>query len=195
MKKNFENLEIPINKVQVGISSSPNIKQVKSKIGSLANAHHKPGGGNVRIESKKLDFTDTAKPRVQALNKDYEKHGGDKKIVTTKLHWNAKSKIGSLENAEYKPGGGDIKIESIKLDFKEKAQPKIGSKDNITHAPGGGNVKIETKKLNIKAESKVGSFNNVEHKPGGGDKKIFDDKDYLRQVQDSLEVIFKKKCY
>lgn len=46
---------------------------------------------------------------------------------------------------------------------------------------------IENKKLDFKdkAASKVGSLNNVTHKAGGGDKKIFDDKEYLKQVQSS----------
>lgn len=63
-------------------------------------------------------------------------------IQQVKLTWNAKSKVGSLENATHKPGGGDKKIESVKLDFKEKAKPKIGSKDNVKHQPGGGVVKV-----------------------------------------------------
>lgn len=63
-------------------------------------------------------------------------------IQQQKLQWNAKSKIGSLENAHHKPQGGDKKIETVKLDFKEKAKPKIGSKDNIKHVPGGGDVKV-----------------------------------------------------
>lgn len=48
-------------------------------------------------------------------------------IITTKLQWNAKSKIGSLENANHRPGGGDKKILTIKTDFKENAKPKVGS--------------------------------------------------------------------
>lgn len=39
-------------------------------------------------------------------------------------------------------GGGDIKIESHKVNFKDKAQSKVGSMDNVSHAPGGGNVKV-----------------------------------------------------
>lgn len=60
-----------------------------------------------------------------------------------KLQWNAKSKVGSLENATYKPGGGDKKIETVKLDFKDKAKPKVGSKENAKHVPGGGTVKVK----------------------------------------------------
>lgn len=66
-------------------------------------------------------------------------------ILHQKLQWNAKSKIGSLENAQHKPKGGDKKIETLKLDFKDKAKPKIGSKDNIKHQPGGGDVKVSQK--------------------------------------------------
>lgn len=43
-------------------------------------------------------------------------------------------------------------------------------------------LQIQTQKLDIKAQSKVGSLDNVKYKPGGGDKKIFDDKDYLKNV-------------
>ena len=62
-------------------------------------------------------------------------------ILSTKLTWNAKSKIGSLDNATHKPGGGDKKIIEIKTDFS-KAKPKVGSKDNVGHNPGGGDVKV-----------------------------------------------------
>lgn len=58
------------------------------------------------------------------------------------MQWNAKSKIGSLENASHKPGGGKIKIEEVKLDFKEKAKPKVGSLENADHKPVGGDVKV-----------------------------------------------------
>ncbi|XP_043601067.1 microtubule-associated protein 4 isoform X4 [Bombus pyrosoma] len=187
--------KLPMNKIQVGSAPSPNLKTVRSKIGSLENASYKPGGGKVKIENRKLDFS-KAQPKIAAKNEKYTPSGGDKKIAQMKLQWNAKPKVGSLENATYKPGGGDKKIETVKLDFKDKAKPKVGSKDNAKHIPGGGSVKssatppktpqdsnndIQTQKIDIKAESKVGSLDNVKHKPGGGDKKIFNDRDYLRQ--------------
>lgn len=176
--------KVPMNKIEVGKSASPNLKAVKSKIGSMDNATYKPGGGKVKIESKKLDYS-KASSRITAKNDAYAPGGGDKKIESQKLKWNVQSKIGSLDNKDHKPGGGDKKIESQKL--KISAQSKIGSKENIKHKPGGGEIKIENKKLDFKekAASKVGSLNNVQHKAGGGDKKIFDDKDYLKQVQGS----------
>lgn len=36
-----------------------------------------------------------------------------------------------------------MKIESQKLNFKEKAQAKVGSLDNVGHLPAGGAVKTE----------------------------------------------------
>ncbi|CAA9993424.1 unnamed protein product [Nesidiocoris tenuis] len=178
-----DRIKLPMNKIQVGAAPSPNLKVVRSKIGSLENAKHKPGGGNVKIESRKLDFKTGS--RIEAKNDAYAPGGGEKKIQQVKLQWNAKSKIGSLENATHKPGGGDKKIETVKLDFKDKAKPKIGSKDNIKHIPGGGNVKIEDQKLEIKAQSKIGSLDNVKHKPGGGEVKIFDDREYMKQMMGS----------
>lgn len=61
-------------------------------------------------------------------------------IESQKLKWNVTSKVGSLDNKDHKPGGGDKKIESQKLKFQ--AQSKVGSKDNIKHKPGGGEVKV-----------------------------------------------------
>lgn len=72
--------EVPMNKIQVGSAPSPNLKTVKSKIGSLQNSTHKPGGGNVKIENRKLDWK--AQPRIAAKNDTYQPGGGDKKVNT-----------------------------------------------------------------------------------------------------------------
>jgi microtubule-associated protein tau len=180
-----ERKKLPMNKIQVGQAASPNLKVVRSKIGSLQNTDHKPGGGRVKIESHKMDFTKTSS-RISNKNDTYQPGGGEKKILSTKLEWNAKSRIGSLENTTHKPGGGAKKIETQQLNFKD-AKSKVGSKDNMKHQAGGGNIKIESKKLEFKdkAGSKVGSLANVTHKPGGGDVKIFDDKDYIKQIKKS----------
>lgn len=67
-----------MNKIQVGAAPSPNLKQIKSKIGSLDNATHKPGGGNVKIETRKIEIK--AAPRIQAKNDMYAPKGGEKKV-------------------------------------------------------------------------------------------------------------------
>jgi microtubule-associated protein tau len=68
-----------MNKVQVGAAPSPNLKSVKSKIGSLNNTTYKPGGGKVKIENRKLDFS-KAQPKIAAKNDKYIPSGGDKKV-------------------------------------------------------------------------------------------------------------------
>lgn len=68
-----------MNKIEVGFAPSPNLKQVRSKIGSLDNASHKPGGGQVKIESRKVDIK--AAPRIEAKNTSYVSKGGDKKVI------------------------------------------------------------------------------------------------------------------
>lgn len=69
-----------MNKVQVGAAPSPNLKTVRSKIGSLDNASYKPGGGKVKIENRKLDFSKAAQSKIAAKNDKYMPSGGDKKV-------------------------------------------------------------------------------------------------------------------
>lgn len=63
-----------------------------------------------------------------------------------------------MENATYKPGGGDKKIETVKLDFKDKAKPKVGSKENAKHIPGGGSIKVRVISL-YNRDKKIYFFN------------------------------------
>ncbi|NXE20678.1 MTAP2 protein, partial [Ardeotis kori] len=103
----------------------PDLKNVRSKIGSTDNIKYQPKGGQVQIVTKKIDLSHVT------------------------------SKCGSLKNIHHKPGGGHVKIESVKLDFKEKAQAKVRSLDNAHHVPGGGNVKIDSQKLNFREHAKA----------------------------------------
>ncbi|BHF77419.1 hypothetical protein SprV_0602052400 [Sparganum proliferum] len=98
-------------------SSSGQPRRITAKVNSLANASYKPGGGNVKILDRKVDFS------------------------------NAKSKCNSKANIHYKPGGGDICIMDEKLTFKEASKPKVNSLQNAKHAPRGGDVKIFNEKL------------------------------------------------
>jgi len=170
--------KVPMNKIVVGVSPSPNLRTTQSRIGSLSNNKHKPGGGQVKIEHRKLEWN--AAPRTKALNSGYVPGGGDKKIEQRKLNWSASSKVGSLEKASHKPGGGQVKIENRKLDWNVGS--KVGSTNNIKHRPGGGKVQIHNERVEFQVSSRVGSLQNMKHQPGGGDKKIFDDKEYLKQM-------------
>ena len=78
----------------VGNAPSPNLKNVRSKIGSMNNSNYKPGGGNVKIESKKLTFD--AKSKVGAINEQYKPGGGDKKVnIITHIRELAAMEVGS----------------------------------------------------------------------------------------------------
>ncbi|VUZ44337.1 unnamed protein product [Hymenolepis diminuta] len=87
------------------------------------------------------------------------------------------SKIGSFTNANYKPGGGNVKILDEKVDFSY-AQSKCNSKANLKHKPCGGDVQIVDNKLHFKenGRSRINSLANAKHVPGGGNVKIFNEK-------------------
>ncbi|KAM9323170.1 uncharacterized protein KZ484_021290 [Pholidichthys leucotaenia] len=128
----------------------PDLKNVRSKIGSTDNMKYQPGGGKVSSapNNKTSDpSTPAAKARVQIVHKKL-----DFSHVT--------SRCGSKDNIKHVPGGGNVQILNKKVDVS-KVTSKCGSKDNIKHKPGGGDVKIESHKLNIKAKSKIGSLDNV----------------------------------
>ncbi|XP_044035967.1 microtubule-associated protein tau isoform X17 [Siniperca chuatsi] len=120
----------------------PDLKNVRSKIGSTDNIKHQPGGGKVQILDKKLDL---ANVQARCGSKDNIKHtpgGGKVQIVHKKIDLsNVQSKCGSKANIHHKPGGGNIEIKNEKLEFK--VQSKIGSLDNIGHVPGGGQRRRE----------------------------------------------------
>ncbi|KAM9255045.1 microtubule-associated protein tau isoform 4-T5 [Cariama cristata] len=101
------------SRIQPSAAPMPDLKNVKSKIGSTENLKHQPGGGKVQIVYKPVDLSHVT------------------------------SKCGSLGNIHHKPGGGQVEVKSEKLDFKDKVQSKIGSLDNISHVPGGGNKKVK----------------------------------------------------
>ncbi|KAG5850945.1 hypothetical protein ANANG_G00087760 [Anguilla anguilla] len=145
---------------------APDIRNVRSKIGSTDNMKHQPGGGKVSAAQSRTDTLaqgsltkETSQSKVQIVNKKL-----DFSHVT--------SRLGSKDNIKHVPGGGNVQILNKKVDLS-KVTSKCGSKANIKHKPGGGDVKIESHKVNFKdkAQSKVGSMDNVSHEPGGGNVK------------------------
>ncbi|NXG64642.1 TAU protein, partial [Hemiprocne comata] len=150
-------------RVQPSAAPMPDLKNVKSKIGSTENLKHQPGGGKVQIINKKLDFSSV---QSRCGSKDNIKHipgGGSVQIVYKPVDLShVTSKCGSLGNIHHKPGGGQVEVKSEKLDFKDKVQSKIGSLDNISHVPGGGNKKIETHKLTFRENAKAKTDHGAE---------------------------------
>lgn len=68
-----------MNKVVVGMGGTPNLKQVRSKVGSLDNSNYKPSGGEFKVETRKLDWKVTS--RTSNLNDGYVPRGGEKKVI------------------------------------------------------------------------------------------------------------------
>ncbi|MCJ8738292.1 hypothetical protein PDJAM_G00033850 [Pangasius djambal] len=155
----------------------PDLKNVRSKVGSTGNLKHQPGGGQVKILDKKVDFSNV---QARCGSKDNIKHipgGGKVQILDQKVDFsNIQSKCGSKDNIKHVPGGGKIQILDQKLDISN-VQARCGSKDNIKHTPGGGKVQIVHKKIDLSnVQAKCGSKDNIHHKPGGGNIEIRSEK-------------------
>ncbi|XP_039532427.1 microtubule-associated protein 4 isoform X8 [Pimephales promelas] len=136
----------------------PDLKNVRSKIGSTDNMKYQPGGGKVSAAQGKTDaLPKTSQGKVQIVHKKL-----DFSHVT--------SRCGSKDNIKHVPGGGNVQILNKKVDLS-KVTAKCGSKDNMKHKPGGGDVKIESHKVNVNAKAKVGSLDNVGHEPGSNNVK------------------------
>ncbi|KAJ8413256.1 hypothetical protein AAFF_G00092520 [Aldrovandia affinis] len=142
---------------------APDIRNIRSKIGSTDNMKYQPGGGKVSAAQSRTDALAQG-----SLSKETSQ--GKVQIVNKKLDFShVTSRLGSKDNIKHVPGGGNVQILSKKVDLS-KVTSKCGSKSNLKHKPGGGEVKIESHKVNFKdkAQSKVGSMDNVSHEPGGG---------------------------
>ncbi|NP_001371779.1 microtubule-associated protein 4 isoform 61 [Homo sapiens] len=158
-------------------TSAPDLKNVRSKVGSTENIKHQPGGGRAKVEKKTEAAATTRKPESNAVTKTagpiasaQKQPAGKVQIVSKKVSYShIQSKCGSKDNIKHVPGGGNVQIQNKKVDIS-KVSSKCGSKANIKHKPGGGDVKIESQKLNFKekAQAKVGSLDNVGHLPAGG---------------------------
>ncbi|XP_016339522.1 microtubule-associated protein 4-like isoform X1 [Sinocyclocheilus anshuiensis] len=140
---------------------APDIRNIRSKIGSTDNIKYQPGGGKVTVSQSRTDAQSSPSKETSQ---------GKVQIVSKKLDYShVTSRLGSKDNIKHVPGGGNIQILSKKVDLS-KVTSKCGSKVNIKHKPGGGDVKIESRKVNFKdkAHPKVSSMDNVNHEPGGG---------------------------
>ncbi|XP_016100010.1 microtubule-associated protein 4-like isoform X6 [Sinocyclocheilus grahami] len=140
---------------------APDIRNIRSKIGSTDNIKYQPGGGKVTVSQSRTDAQSSPSKETSQ---------GKVQIVSKKLDYShVTSRLGSKDNIKHVPGGGNIQILNKKVDLS-KVTSKCGSKANIKHKPGGGEVKIESRKVNFKdkAQPKVSSMDNVNHEPGGG---------------------------
>ncbi|KAG5832955.1 hypothetical protein ANANG_G00296730 [Anguilla anguilla] len=117
----------------------PDLKNVRSKIGSTENMKHQPGGGRVQIVHKKIDLSNVQSKCGSKANIHHKPGGGNIEIKTEKLDFKVQSKIGSLGNIGHVPGGGARKIESHKLTFREQAKARTDhGAEIVCKSPDGG---------------------------------------------------------
>ncbi|KTG04114.1 hypothetical protein cypCar_00014270, partial [Cyprinus carpio] len=154
----------PKNRSPTSLSAAaplPDLKNIRSKIGSTDNLKHQPGGGRVQILDQKVDFSNVQSKCGSKANLRHVPGGGNVQILHKKIDLtNVQSKCGSKDNIRHKPGGGNIEIRSEKLEFR--AQSKVGSMDNIKHTPGGGSRRIESHKLMFREQAKARTDHGAE---------------------------------
>ncbi|XP_064848931.1 microtubule-associated protein 4-like isoform X5 [Oncorhynchus masou masou] len=108
----------------------PDLKNVRSKIGSTDNMKYQPTGGKVSSAGASQSKDGPGKVQIQ-----------HKKVDLSKVT----SKCGSKDNIKHKPGvsttgGGDLKNEA-KANGNGNGKPKEGSMDNIGLEAGDGPIK------------------------------------------------------
>eukprot|EP00063_Salmo_salar_P045845 XP_014020680.1 PREDICTED: microtubule-associated protein 2-like isoform X4 [Salmo salar] len=172
----------------------PDLKNIKSKIGSTDNIKYQPKGGQQhRDRGQTVNTTEPKRSpswiwrlllRLVSLSLYLSaahsvtwapmpaKHQLIQ-ILNKKLDFShVQSKCGSKDNMKHSPRGGHVLIPSVKLDFSH-VQSRCGSLDKRQYAAGGGNVQIQTKKIDLShVTSKCGSLDNIRHRPGGGNVRI-----------------------
>ena len=66
----------------------------------------------------------------------YLTEGGNVRVATQKLEWNAKSKVGSLDNVKHAPGGGNVRIFDEKYTASGRASSTTRSGNSTPHISG-----------------------------------------------------------
>ncbi|XP_078518632.1 microtubule-associated protein 4 isoform X7 [Lissotriton helveticus] len=184
--KKVPSAKAPVSKVNVvpktarpGSVPAPDLKNVRSKIGSTDNLKHQPGGGRAKIEKKPESVGAPRKPaaplpvtRTATTKTTVSKETAQKDTNGRVAKPAPSKKVQPVNAPKSRPGSANVQILNKKVDTS-KVTAKCGSKVNLKHKPGGGDVKIENHKSNVKdkVQSKVGSLDNVGHAPAGGKVK------------------------
>ena len=164
---------------------------VDAKVGSLDNVDYRksrarsyPNSETGSGRTARSDYSDIGslklpeiKPRYGAsafsggaFSSIHFNPGQDNSVPKSNRRIVAKSKVGSLDNINYVPGGGDVQVQHYPTEFK--AESKIDSLEKIFHEPGGGDVSIIDFKPKWKSEAKIGSLDNADHVPKRSSVKV-----------------------
>ncbi|RXM29996.1 Microtubule-associated protein tau [Acipenser ruthenus] len=147
------------NRTPVPLAPMPDLKNVKSKIGSIDNIKHQPGGGKVQILNKKMDLSNV---QSKCGSKDNIKHlpaGGNVQILNKKMDLsNVQSKCGSKDNIKHLPAGGNI--ETHKLSFRETAKARTDHGAEIVYKSPTASPDSSSRRLSN--ASSTGSINMID---------------------------------
>ncbi|KAM5157472.1 microtubule-associated protein 4 [Mantella aurantiaca] len=160
-------------------ATAPDLKNIRSKIGSTDNLKHQPGGGKAKVEKKPVPASTARKPVPPAAPKPAASKAADTKetaqkqsngkvqIVSKKANYShVQSKCGSKDNIKHVPGGGNVT--NATKPSAGAARPPASS----AHKPGSANVQITNKKIDVsKVSAKCGSKPGTKHKTGKWDSK------------------------
>uniref|UniRef100_A0A8D1NCN8 Microtubule-associated protein n=1 Tax=Sus scrofa TaxID=9823 RepID=A0A8D1NCN8_PIG len=137
------------SRLQTAPGPMPDLKNVRSKIGSTENLKHQPGGGKVQIINKKLDLSNV---QSKCGSKDNIKHvpgGGSVQIVYKPVDLSkVTSKCGSLGNIHHKPGSSSRRPGGVGQDGAGPAPegagpaPEVAGKGCGGTGPGLGEVAV-----------------------------------------------------
>ena len=152
---------------------------VESKIGSMDNYDHVPGGGTHKVPSFKLKWD--AEPRIGSLpatgrtdaspvSHAYTE-GNSLKLPEIVPRYGATADSGSFSSIHYSPGGSVFIRKN-----KNTSKSRVGSLDNASYKSYGGDVVIPKHKVSWKSGSKVGSLHNITHMPKNSNVQIFSEK-------------------
>ncbi|XP_063308950.1 microtubule-associated protein 4 isoform X10 [Pelobates fuscus] len=176
-------------------ATAPDLKNIRSKIGSTDNLKHQPGGGKAKVEKKPVPASTTARkpvtlagpkstaPRPAVTKESVPKQSNEKvQIISKKVNYShVQSKCGSKDNIKHVPGGGNV---------PNAAKPAAGSarpQAPSNHKPGSANVQIVNKKIDVsKVSSKCGSKANLKPKSGGGDSKSEASNGNLKKQEETM---------
>lgn len=174
LQQSLAESEVKLNSIKPGWMPTPQVKQ-------LGRHDYRSPPPLPPID---LGWGQKAEAMVGSLvNIDHEPGGGNKPIPRIKVTWEAKAKVGSLDNIQYKTPRSSM-TNSDSLSSRRRSSTRVqptplygaiastGALGGPTHyTPGGAEVVTKTRRYEH-VQSKVGSLDNVSHEPGGGDVAV-----------------------
>uniref|UniRef100_A0A3P8VX98 Microtubule-associated protein n=1 Tax=Cynoglossus semilaevis TaxID=244447 RepID=A0A3P8VX98_CYNSE len=107
----------------------PDFKNIKSKIGSTENIKYQPKGGQIQIQNKKIDLSHVTS-KCGSLDNIHHRPGNRHR---DHFEW-----FSGLYLAHGTPvGGGNVRIESVKLMFRDQAKARVDhGAEIVIQSPG-----------------------------------------------------------